>query len=134
MAHNKLVIRYLNGSVAKGFTADFLPGREIFHLMRLYASPGTLADSVYIRECKALFFVKDFTGNSRYQDSRLFGSAGPLHGRKIRVLFKDDEILVGTTQGYDPSRPGFFLYPADRHSNIDRSYVVTHATREVSFI
>jgi hypothetical protein len=134
MAHNKLVIRYLNGSVAKGYTADFLPGRDIFHLVPLDARPGMLAASVYIKECKALFFVKDFTGDARYQDSRLFGQAGPLPGRKIQVLFKDDEVLVGTTLGYDPSRPGFFLYPADEQSNIDRSYVVTQATRQVSFI
>lgn len=49
------------------------------------------------------------------------------------MTFKDGEVLVGTTQGYQPGRPGFFLEPADRASNIERCFVVAAATREVSF-
>jgi hypothetical protein len=44
-------------------------------------------------------------------------------GRKIGVVFKDGEVLVGTTQGYDRSRPGFFVVPADAESNDERVYV-----------
>jgi hypothetical protein len=55
-------------------------------------------------------------------------------GRKIRVRFKDGEVLVGTTQGYQPGRPGFFLVPADPGSNIERCYVISAATDEVTFL
>jgi hypothetical protein len=50
------------------------------------------------------------------------------------VVFQDGETLVGTTQGYDPTRPGFFVIPADPASNNDRCFVVTRATKTVSFI
>jgi hypothetical protein len=55
-------------------------------------------------------------------------------GRKIRVDFQDGETLTGTTQGYDPSRPGFFVIPADAGSNNERCFVVTRATAQVSFV
>jgi len=50
------------------------------------------------------------------------------------LLIKDGEILVGTTTGYRPGRPGFFLVPADTESNIERCYVVATATEEISFL
>ncbi len=28
-------------------------------------------------------------------------------GRKIKVVFKDGEVLAGTTTGYQPGRPAF---------------------------
>ena len=57
-----------------------------------------------------------------------------IQGRKIRVVFTDGEILVGTTQGYDSKRPGFFVFPADTDANNDRVFVLQGATREVAFI
>ncbi len=36
-----------------------------------------------------------------------------ITGRKVKVLFKDGEVLVGSTMGYDIKRLGFFLFPAD---------------------
>ena len=41
------------------------------------------------------------------------------------------EVIVGTTQGYQPGRPGFFVYPADAASNNERCFVITAATRRV---
>jgi hypothetical protein len=32
-------------------------------------------------------------------------------GRMIKVVFKDGEVLAGTTTGYQPGRPGFSLCP-----------------------
>jgi hypothetical protein len=62
------------------------------------------------------------------------GAARPGAGRRIKVAFKDGEVLVGTTQGYQPGRPGFFLVPADPSSNIERCYVLSAATQEISFV
>ena len=55
-------------------------------------------------------------------------------GRKISVLFQDGELMVGTTQGYQPDRSGFFIVPADSRSNIERCFVITKAAKEVKFI
>ena len=58
----------------------------------------------------------------------------PPVGRRIKVAFRDGEVLVGTTTGYQPGRPGFFLVSADVDSNNERCFVVTTAAREISFL
>ena len=134
MIQNHVVVRYQDGRVLKGFTNDFLPAKERFHLQPVDAPPGTRPTELTTAGLKAIFFVKDFTGNPDHQDSKEFDSSKPIIGRKIRVVFSDGELLVGTTQGYQPGRPGFFVVPADPASNIERCFVVTAATREVSFV
>jgi hypothetical protein len=134
MIQNKIVVHYLDGHVLKGFTSDFMPNKEILHLLPENAPSSDKPLPINVNELKALFFVKDFRGDSQYQDKKEFGSAAPVAGRKIKVVFRDGEILVGTTQGYQPGRPGFFLFPADAKSNIDRCYVVSTATKSVFFV
>ena len=85
-------------------------------------------------DLKALFFVRDFKGDSQHVESNKFNPSRPPAGRRIRVEFKDGEIMVGTTVGYQAGRQGFFLMPADLSSNIERCYIVAAATREISFI
>jgi len=131
---NKIVVRYQDGRVLKGYTVDFLPTRDLFHLVPRDALAGSQNQKIDVRECKALFFVKDFAGNPQYKDKQEFGPNNAVSGRKIKVLFKDRELLIGTTQGYQPGRPGFFFYPADPQSNIERCFVVSAPTQEVSFL
>ena len=134
MAQNKIVVRYQDGRILKGSTADFFPNKEAFHVVPTDSQPGAKPIEVFVRDLKAVFFVKDFTGNPAYNDNKEFVQSKPVSGRKIKVTFKDNEVLIGTTQGYQPGRPGFYVVPADPNSNIDRFYVVTAATREVSFL
>jgi hypothetical protein len=134
MIQNKVVVRYQDGKVLKGQTSDFLPTKPVFHLSLIDAPPGTLPLVVQISRVKAIFFVKDFAGNREREEILGFPVEKPTIGRKIRVDFPDGETLVGTTQGYDPNRPGFFIIPADPDSNNNRCFVVTSATRQISFI
>jgi Family of unknown function (DUF6982) len=131
---NKIVVRYADGRVLKGSTADFAPAKPVFHLV---PSPqtGTSIEVMEIRvsDLKALFFVKDFTGDAGYDEVRSFADGARPQGRKIKVEFNDGEVIVGTTTGYQPGRPGFFLVPADPKSNNERCYVVSAAVRDVSF-
>jgi len=131
---HKIVVRYQDGRVLKGYTVDFMPVKELFHLVPVDAPPGSLNQKISVRECKALFFVKDFAGNPRYKDKQEFDQGKAAAGRKIKVLFKDKELMVGTTQGYQPGRPGFFVYPADPQSNIERCFVISDATQEVALL
>ncbi len=133
MIQNKIVARYQDGRVMKGFTQDFMPNKESFHLLPVDALPESKPILISLRELKAVFFVKDFTGNSQYQDNKTIDPNKPVVGRKIKVVFKDSEILVGTTQGYQPGRPGFFIFSSDPQSNIDRCFVITASTKQVSF-
>ena len=135
MIPNKIVARFKDGQIMKGFTNDFLPTKPTFHLNT--AAEGSPAKSVEVRiaDLKAIFFVKDLDSKAQpHTHGQDFDPAKPAIGRKIRVVFQDGEILTGTTQGYDASRPGFFVIPADPRSNNDRCFVVKASTQQVFFI
>lgn len=134
MIQNKIVVRYLDGKTLKGHTNDFLPAKPTFHITLNDAAPGTTALEVPVSGIKAIFFVKDFAGDPERKKTNDFTEGKSAGGRKIKVEFKDGETLVGTTQGYDPKRPGFFVVPADMGSNNERCFVVAAATQNVSFI
>lgn len=131
---NKVVARFVDGTILKGFTNDFTPAKDQFHITPEGASVGAVPALIKRGDLKALFFVKDFAGNPQHQERTAFGPAQRVTGRRIRVVFKDGETLIGTTVGYQRDRPGFFLESVDDESNIQRCYVVTAATREVSFV
>ncbi len=131
---NKVVARFVDGRIIKGMTADFSPAKDRFHVI-VTANPGGAEPvEIYTRELKALFFVKDFEGDPQHVERNEFDPARPPAGRPIKVVFQDGEVLVGTTTGYQPSRPGFFLIPADETSNIERCYVVTGSARDIAFV
>ena len=134
MVLNKIVVRYQDGRILKGQTGDFLPTKPMFHLTPADALRDTKPIEVQLAEIKAIFFVKDFVGQSDRKKVQEFPAGKPIVGRKIRVVFQDGETLVGTTQGYDQTRPGFFVVPADPASNNERCFVVTRATKNVAFI
>jgi hypothetical protein len=134
MIQNKVVVHYLDGKIIKGQTIDFLPTKPTFHVSLIDAPPNTPPLEINISGVKAIFFVKDYLGNSKREEILGFSADKPAIGRKIKVTFRDGEVLVGTTQGYDASRPGFFIIPADPDSNNDRCFIVASATRQVSFI
>lgn len=131
MIGNKVVARYRDGRVVKGVTTDFGPAREFFHLtLEGAVAPLTIRHA----DLKAVFFVRDFAGDPGHRKKNEFEEGKLATGKKLRVLFEDGEVLVGTTQGYQPGRLGFFLVPADPSGNCERCYVVAAATREVSFL
>ena len=134
MIQNKIVVHYKDGRLMKGITNDFFPNKDLFHLVLMNTAPGSTPLEVRVPELKAVFFVKEFGGNADYSDKKEFNPNKSLVGRKIKVVFKDGELMVGTTLGYQPDRSGFFVVPADSQSNIERCFVVTSATEEVSFI
>lgn len=134
MIRNKIVVRYQDGRILKGYTIDFLPTRPMFHMTLMDAPKDAKPLVIQIEEVKAIFFVKDYTGNPGRKKLQEFPEGKPILGRKVRVTFRDGETLVGTTQGYDAARPGFFVVPADSGSNNERCFVVAHATTQVSFL
>ncbi len=131
---NKVVARFVDGRIVKGVTSDFVPAKERFHVSEAQAAPGARPVEIQTKDLKALFFVKDFAGNPQHGDRNSFDPARPTAGRRIRVEFADGEVLVGTTQGYQPGRPGFFVVPADPAANTERCYVVTASTKDIRFV
>lgn len=131
---NKVVARFADDRLVKGMTINFFPGKDSFHVSAATASAEAKPVEIHTKDLKALFFVKDLAGDPRHVERNELDQSHPPIGRPIRVEFKDGEVLVGTTTGYQPGRPGLFLVPADPGSNNERCYVVTAATREVRFL
>lgn len=131
---NKVVARYVDGKILKGVTNDFNPAKDQFHITPEGAPVSAAPVLIKRDDLKALFFVKNFAGNPQHHEKKDFDPAQRAVGRKIRVVFQDGEILIGTTAGYQRGRPGFFLESVDDESNILRCYVVTGATREIAFV
>lgn len=132
---NRVVARYLDGRTLKGTTADFLPARPSFHVIPNGQTGNAIqAIDVRIADLKAVFFVKDLTGDAAYNEAKIFAPDARAAGRKVQVEFKDGETIVGTTQGYQPDRPGFFVVPVDPKSNNDRCFVVMAAVKDVKFL
>jgi hypothetical protein len=131
---NKVVVRFMNGQLIKGSTRDFAATKTAFHVASSDSPANAKPVLVEFKDLKAVFFVKDFAGNPAYRPRQEFDATRPVLGKKIKVVFKDGETLVGTTQGYQPGRPGFFMIPADDDSNLERCFVISAATQEISFL
>ncbi len=131
---NKVVARFTDGRMVKGMTSDFFPGKDRFHVRVAMALAEGEPVEIQTKDLKALFFVKDFAGDPQHVELKGFDPSQPPVGRRIRVEFKDGEVLVGTTQGYQPGRLGFFVVPADASSNNERCYVISAATQKVDFL
>lgn len=129
----KVVVRYADGRVVKGFTQDFFPNKDRFHLHPA-AKAGSEAKEVLVNELKAIFFVRDFAGNPNYNERKAYIEGEQPQGRKVEVTFADGEVLVGSTLGYDPKRMGFFLFPVDPKSNNIRLFAVTTAVKKVRYL
>jgi hypothetical protein len=130
MERVKVVVRYAAGDLIKGFTQDFFPNKESFHVFPVDQSSAKPVE-VLLRDLKAIFVVRDFMGNSRYSDQKKFMEGDKISGKRVEVAFMDGEVMVGATLGYDRNRPGFFLFPADSNSNNIRVFAISSAIKEI---
>jgi hypothetical protein len=128
----RVVARYTNGRVFKGFCRDFTPSQPHF---TVWPAPTASADErvmLPFNGLKAVFFVRDLGGDSAYVEEKTFEQ--PSHGRRVEVTFHDDEVVVGTTLGYRADAQSFFLSPVDPRSNNLRVFIVMSAVRHVRFL
>jgi hypothetical protein len=128
---NRVVARYLDGRVMKGFTFDFLPNKEGFHLVD--SENEKKVSAVAVKDLKAIFFVKSFAGNKERRERIALGWGRP-GGQRLRITFLDGELLQGTATVYTPGRLGFFVIPADDGGNNERAFVYSAATNSVEVI
>lgn len=133
MEPNKVIARYTNGRIVKGFTQDFFPNKDRFHV-HFSDNPSSEPAEILIKDLKAVFFVRDFAGNPQYNERKKFLPDEKPYGRKVEVTFKDGEVLIGSTVGYEEDRPGFFIFPVDPQSNNARIFAVSRAVRKVRFL
>src|SRR5262249_45574642 len=99
---NRVVAHFLDGRVLKGASYDVAPAKATCHLQ---TPDGSV--EVRLSELKALFFVKDLSGNPAYQEANTVarGDMRAVGARRVQVRFRDGEQLTGLAPTYSPEQP-----------------------------
>jgi hypothetical protein len=126
----RIVARFLDGRLLKGYTRNFDPQKSVFEVFEWGFDDRVEPVHVKVRELKTLFFVRSFNGNSTYNERKDFD--GPFTGKRLSVEFTDGEVMVGTTFSYDAERQGFFFFPADAASNNEKVFVNGDAVKKIT--
>jgi hypothetical protein len=132
MEENKIVARYLDGKIVKGVTKDFAANKGEFHVYDPDNTASGYAETIQVKDLKAVFFVESFAGDRARTDKKSFRDE-PTLGNRIICRFKDGEILYGYTHSYAPNKHGFFVFTSDAKSNNKRVFVLAHALKGVKF-
>lgn len=128
---NRAVVAFLDGRRLKGNLLNFSANKESFRLFsndNVHQQPGS---DIFMKDLKAIFFVKDFVGDAVRKDSP--DCAPAKHGRKVQVTFKDGEQISGATEAYNPQKLGFFLFPLADDGNNLRIFVINRNVAQVQF-
>lgn len=128
---NRVVVAFLDGRRLKGYVFNFSALKESFRLFPSEPEDQKSGSEVYMKDLKAVFFVKDLAGDPDYKETT--GVDRVKHGRKIVVTFQDGEELSGATDAYNPQKLGFFMFPLDPNSNNLRIFAVNKNVRQVTF-
>ena len=137
----KVVIRFGSGTI-KGYveSPEWRSLEDLFiaategppKSLRIRKMGQTESEEVSIEDAKAIFYVKEFDGDSRHKDLQFYKRAPIVHGIWVRVEFLDGEItegIVNNTSRYLID-PGFFLRPTDSNGNNKLVYVIKSSLRD----
>ena len=141
----KVVVRYLDGSLLKGEVSDFQVHAEEL----VIREAGTHQDRrIPLGELKAVFFVRSLEGDAHHKELKRFGARADADrlGKKIFIKFQDGESIYGffkgdlpwkqgffVSEGPSPAQ-GFFITPTDGASNNIRIFVVGSAIKDITAI
>jgi len=126
----KVVARFNDGSIVRGYTNDFDPSKAHMHISSdLRDGESTI---ILLSDLKALFFVREFAGNPMREDDKFFSQTP--NGDRMEVTFLDNEVMVGSTQSYLAEGQGFFLQPADPRSNNLSVFVTAAGVQRTRFL
>jgi hypothetical protein len=130
----KMVVRFADGRIKKGYSQDFFPNKSVFHLSGNPARESQEPEEIRVADLKAVFFVNSLAGNPDYKERKEFAEGDSPKGRKVEVTFADGETMQGSILGYSAKEAGFFLFPVDRKSNNMKVFAVNAAVREFRFL
>lgn len=134
MKPTKMVVRFADGRIKKGYSQDFSQNKPTFHLTKDRAGGPGAWEEIQVADLKAVFFVNSFPGNTHNKEKKDFSEEDNLIGRKIEVVFADGEILRGSILGYNARETGFFFFPADPKSNNQRAFVVNASVKKIRYL
>lgn len=124
-----VVVHYLNGQLRKGVTGDFHPNTNRFHLVPAHAPFGTQPHEIRVHDLKTIEFTTSGANRAHHPAA---GQSDPSRtGRRVRVVFRDGETLIGSTHGLQMGCHGFFVIPLDARPGLDACYVLAAAVKEI---
>ena len=126
----KVVVHFRDGRLLKGFASH--PEGNVSNLDVLPLDQRDHPVTVRLESVKAIFFVKDFAGDSAYTESKAFGDDEPYRPGRVAFHMEDGEVLSGVVEDYQPDSAGFFLTPVDSRSNNVRCFVGAAAITRAS--
>src|SRR5689334_14230459 len=123
----KVVVHMGEKRLLKGFyydSQDIVSGRSIAgacplpHHMELNLLEGD-KELIDVNQAKAIFFVKEFSGQPEYSELRFFKGRPAYEGLWVRVRFSDNEVTEGLVHNSVNLFlcPGFLMKPPDPSSN-----------------
>ena len=136
MDNQKVILRFLDGRIIKGYIGDFSPLNN--HISVIDETSNK--QDIQLNELKAVFYVKSFEGNKHYSDKKSFTKTSQK-GKKILVRFADGEGLIGYLEGDVPwqrgfflesKKGGFFVLPSDDKTNNIKVFVVSTSVTDVT--
>jgi hypothetical protein len=130
----KVVARFADGRIEKGYTCDFSPNKPMLHIIRGHGAKSGGREKINLAELKAVFFVKTFAGNPDYVERKQFAEEDNPGGQKAEVTFKDGETLQGSVLRHNVKETGFFFFPADSDSNNLTLFVVNAAVKKFRYL
>ena len=89
----KVVVHFRDGRLLKGYTSDLTPNKTSFRLTPV--DWGGESQSIEVESLKAVFFVKDFAGDSAYSASKAFAPDAPYVPGRVEFHMEYGESLVG---------------------------------------
>jgi len=124
----KVVIQTRERELFRGFSkADFIAGSTI----KVIDEKGKQFE-LPLENLKAVFFVRDFNGNPKYNEVRFLSTQGKsVRWVVAEIRFQDDEVVEGKIRNdleFLTGR-GFFLFPSDEIGNTEVIYVVKTAIK-----
>ena len=121
MFDHQVVVKFLDGSLLKGFGSIISPGENVIELQDLQNN----IHFVDLSRIKAVFYVKSFEGiphdkPREKRETRSFAS-----GEKVRLKFMDGEEIIGLVTNTQTLRnaSGFYITPTEELCNNYRVYV-----------
>jgi len=130
-----VVARFLQDNrVVKGYTHDFFPTKDLFHIERIDAPTQEVLEAIPVRHLKAIFFVKSFEGNPEHREAPRDKPPEGIIGKKVEIEFLDGEKITAICQSYSPTKQGFFAFPLDPESNNEKIFVVNSSVKRITFL
>lgn len=101
-------------------------------IIRVKHIDSDLIEEISVKDCKAVFFVNSFEGDSVRNHINFHTRAPIMHRVWVQLRFLDGEVMEGIVNNSIRYliEPGFFLLPTDPGSNNKLIYVIKRSLAE----